>query len=363
MATATTETTALATVESQSREMAVSAQEAMAQREIEGAIMVAQRFPRNEDTAFERVMRSCERYRFAELARYSFPRGGQQVEGPSVNLAREIARCWGNIRYGVDVIHDDADSRTIRAWAWDVQTNTRRSQDATFRKLMFRKGKGWVAPDERDLREVTNKHGETAVRNCLLHLVPPDLVDDAMVACKETMRKDAAKDPDEARKKLIRAFQHVGVTVEDLEMYLGHPVRQVTAEEIADLRGVWSSISDGNSTWKEYVKDREPAKTESKTVVPGPVTMADLTGSSSGIASPAVASHSHKNHGDGDAIAFEIDLSDRIATAQSLTDVNTVEVEIDKSPCSDQVKQALREAAERKRSEIRGQRGGRSNGK
>src|SRR5690606_6079028 len=57
--------------------------------EIKAAIVVAKRFPRDEAAAFTRIIKSCGRPIFAERAAYRYPRGGQQIEGPSVNLARE----------------------------------------------------------------------------------------------------------------------------------------------------------------------------------------------------------------------------------------------------------------------------------
>jgi hypothetical protein len=259
--------------ETSGRELAVASQQAMAEKEIEAAIIVANRFPRDEDRAYGAVLKSCGRFTFASLACYSFPRGGQQIEGPSVNLAREMARCWGNCRFGFDIVYDDETTRTVRGWAWDVQTNARASQDATFAKLIYRRKGGWVKPDERDLRELTNKHGAICERNALLHLMPPDLVEDAIRQSKETLANDAAKDPDEARKRLIKAFGVIGVPVEELERHLGHPLKQISPQEMADLRGVWKSISDGNSTWAEYCppEAKQPTQTE------GGATMEDLT--------------------------------------------------------------------------------------
>lgn len=259
MSTAT-ETTDLATREKQRGELAITPQQAMAQKEIEGALIVARRFPRNEDDARGRLLDSCKRPKFASMVRYSYPRGGSQVQGASVYLAREAARVWGNIRYGFDIVHDDEEIRTVRAWAWDLETNTKRQIDATFKKLVYRKKGGWTKPDERDLRELTNKQGETAVRNSLLHILPPDLVDDAMEVSLKTLSSEAAKDPAEARKKLALAFRGIGVTAEDLETYLGHKLAQITPDEVADLRGIWKSIADGNSKWHEYMADKEPEK-------------------------------------------------------------------------------------------------------
>jgi len=246
--------TALSMTQTESGELAVSAQEMMAQKEIEASIIIANKFPRNETAAMTAVLRSCQRTTFAESALYSYPRGGQTIEGPSVKLAREIARNWGHIRVGADVVFDDEESRTVRCYAWDMQTNTKESQDVTFKKLIFRKRGGWIKPDERDLRELTNKQTATACRNCILHIVPADLIEDAMEQAKSTLTADCGADPDAARKNVARAFDALNVSVEQIEAFLGHKLVSATPHELANLRTVYKSIKDGNSVWREYEK-------------------------------------------------------------------------------------------------------------
>ncbi len=253
MTTKTVEENTLATRTTASTELAATGAAAEKQYEIQGAIIVARNFPRNEDLAFQKLMKACQRTSFAEDAGYSFPRGGQSVEGPSVNLAREAARVWGNIRYGLEVIRDDDDSRQIRGWAWDMETNTKVTAEDDFAKLVFRKKEGWIKPDERDLRELTNRRGAILVRNCLLQVLPKDLIEDAMAMSQQTLKLGAERDPEGARKKLILAFSELNITPEMLEKKLGHPLAQCSSAEIATLRTVYKSISDGNSSWAEYV--------------------------------------------------------------------------------------------------------------
>src|SRR5215207_7367078 len=81
-----------------SSELAPTAAAAEKQFEIQSAIVLAKRFPRNEDQSFQKLMKACGRTTFAEEAEYSFPRGGSMVKGPSVFLAREAARVRTNIR-------------------------------------------------------------------------------------------------------------------------------------------------------------------------------------------------------------------------------------------------------------------------
>lgn len=255
------EETALAVTgfEAQAQVPAVRASAAIA-TEVQGAILVAQNFPRNEDRSFERLMRSCKRTSFAEDAAYKFPRGGQTISGPSVRLAREAARLWGNIRYGLDIVRDDEDTRQIRGWAWDVETNTKVEAEDDFKKLVYRKKGGWIKPDERDLRELSNRRGAILVRNCILQLLPPDLIEDALNEASETLKDRAAKDPDAERKRLILAFGDLNVTPDDLAGYLGKPIAKVSPSELATLREVYVSIRDGHSNWLDYAGDQPTAK-------------------------------------------------------------------------------------------------------
>lgn len=266
------EEAALATREAETAELAPTGAARSAQFEIQSAIIIARKFPRNEDACFQKLMRSCQRTAFAEDVAYRFPRGQKKdengrwvqniISGPSVYLAREGARIWGNIRFGLEIVADDEDQRTIRGWAWDLETNVKTSADDTFAKLIQRKNKEtkvteWVVPDERDLRELTNRRAAFLVRNCLLQLLPSDLVDDALATAAQALEKAAIQDPDAARKRLVAAFDQINIPVEQLEAYLGHKIRTCSPTEIANLRQIWKSISDGQSTWADYSKTTE----------------------------------------------------------------------------------------------------------
>lgn len=251
-----------------SGELATAGAAAAAQHEIQSAIIIARKFPRNEDACFQKLIKACSRSSFAEDATYSFPRGKKEdgtpniVSGPSVNLAREAARVWGNIRFGLYIVHDDDETRLIRAWAWDVETNTKIEVEDDFKKLIQRKGQGWIIPDERDLRELTNRRGAIALRNAILQILPKDLIEDALFACSKAAESDAQENPEKARKKLLMDFGAVNITVEMIEKVLGHAFSQSTPKELADLRGVCKSIMDGHTTWAEYAKEPDQKQAE-----------------------------------------------------------------------------------------------------
>ncbi len=274
----------LAVREEFSAELQTAAASAEKQHEIQSAIVLARRFPRDEDQAFAKLMKACQRTSFADSAEYSFPRGKKKdergqwvqnyVKGPSVNVAREAARVWGNIRYGIDVIRDDQESRSIRGWAWDLETNVKVQADDDFKKLTFKKGwdnkpDAWVPVDERELRELTNRRGAILVRNCILQILPKDLIEDSLEQAHKTLTDRASKDPEGEKKRIILAFGELSITPEMLAQYLQHPLAQSSPTEIADLRGIYKSIKDGHSTWGEYMN---PTKDEAPPAGPAVIT-------------------------------------------------------------------------------------------
>ena len=247
--------------------------------EIQSAIIIARKFPRNEQAAYQKLMHACERTTFAEDAQYSFPRfssdENKQVDitGPSVRLAREAGRIWGNIRWGFSIVTDSEESRTIEGFAYDLETNARPAYQDTFTKMGYTKGGGWKPLNERGLRETTARRGAFLIRNAILNLIPSDFVDDAMAKVEATLASEVRKDPDAEKKKIIAAFDSIGVPVAELEEFIGGPLASASPAQIKKLRGIYKSIDDGNSTWAEYSKKKEPINDpKSKTTAPAATT-------------------------------------------------------------------------------------------
>ena len=222
--------------------------------EIKAAMVLARQFPRNVSTAFQRVMMSVARPTFAKVAFYRFPRGKNTITGPSIGLMREAARCWGNVRQGVRLVAIDSNQVHLRAFAHDMETNTYSEVEDRFEKLIQRKDKysgetRWVEPDERDLRELVSKRGAIALRGALSNVLPKDMIDEALATAIATEAKagesDLTNDRERSIKGTLLAFAKIGVTGDDLEAYLKHPMQQLTGEELADLRAVYRSISEG----------------------------------------------------------------------------------------------------------------------
>lgn len=231
-------------------ELQVAMQATAVLQEIQGAIILAKKFPRDYKTCFQNFNMACKRKALALKAEYQFPRGKTQVKGASVNIARVGAQCWGNVRWGFQIVRDDETSRSIIGWAWDIEMNNKVEEPATFKKLIYRKNvEKWVVPDERDLRELTNRHAAICMRNCILQILPRDYVDDAIVTCRETLTKDI-EDLRAAAKEIISEFGDLGITVDMLNNYLGHD--QWIKSDIVDLRAVLNAIQDGQAKPQEF---------------------------------------------------------------------------------------------------------------
>ena len=230
-------------------EISAEIQKAETQGEIFAAIMSAKKFPRDEQKSQADMLAACDSELFAEKAYYSFPRGKQIVSGASIRMAKEITRTYGNIRWGFFITHDDDDARGIVSWAWDLERNNRTSASDFFKKLIQRKQENgptiWVTADERDLRELTFRRASIIERNCILSLLPAHFIDELVVVCKRTVAGGERTDLKERTSIMSKAFGDIGVSPEQLENYLGHPLKAATREEVADLRGVYQSIVDG----------------------------------------------------------------------------------------------------------------------
>jgi hypothetical protein len=104
---------------------ATSIEQSRAVAEVQGALVVAQQRPRDETKALAKAMESCRTLEVAQSAFFKFPRGGQTVSGETIHLAVELARCWGNIAYGImELDRDDIGAKSeMLAFAWDLETN------------------------------------------------------------------------------------------------------------------------------------------------------------------------------------------------------------------------------------------------
>lgn len=250
---------------------------AQAEAEIKAAFTMALARPRAADDARTAILHECKRPRFAAKASYLKPvdtRTGKTVEGPSIRFAEMALRLWQNIRSAATVIHDDEQKCIVRVTQTDLENNTSFAQDVTVTKTVERRtprsgqkviskrtnSEGQtvylVVASEDEVRNKTNNYISRAIRNNGLRLIPEDIIDEAMELVAKTQAQDDAGDPDAANKALADAFADKGITVAALGKYLGHPLGQITGTERRDLRAIWTTINDDETTWSAVMEAR-----------------------------------------------------------------------------------------------------------
>jgi hypothetical protein len=114
-----------------SRETAVAetsgAQQAQARElaEMQTKYLMAQRFPRDEREAMDRILNAFSRPTLAEIAQYEYAKGGSSVTGLSIHSMQAIAQQWGNIEFGWSEVSrgisaDGVPFSEVRAFATDL---------------------------------------------------------------------------------------------------------------------------------------------------------------------------------------------------------------------------------------------------
>lgn len=237
--------------------IAIESERAVA--EVQSRLIVAMRQPRDQGAAYAAVMEACKRRGLAEAACYSFPRGKETVSGPSIRLAEELARCWGNIDYGIRELSRKDGVSEMEAYAWDLQTNTRSSQHFTVRHIRDRTHGSVELTSERDIYELTANMGGRRLRARILAVLPPDLIDDAVRQCVTTLAGGNGEPLQDRVRRMIRAFDKLGVSVPLLEQYTGHSLDRILPDQLAELLQIHNSIRDGMtsaSDWFSKSKDQ-----------------------------------------------------------------------------------------------------------
>lgn len=215
--------------------------------EVKGAIMIAKMCPRNEDFAIEKILKSCNRKTLAETALYEYERGGTPVEGPSIRLAEAVALHWGNIQYGIRTLDGDDDETEYEAFAWDVENNVRASKKFSVKHGRYTKSSGFKKVDDpRDIYEVVANHGARRLRACIIEVIPGDVMDCAVDACKKTLLRLAGEQSKEERTKImLDSFAEYGVTKAMIEKKYGCKVEALSEGHLVKLRAIYQGFNDG----------------------------------------------------------------------------------------------------------------------
>src|SRR5580704_9369492 len=229
----------------------VASTEARVVAEVQAAYVIAKKFPRNQHESYMAIIEACKRPFMAEQAMYAYPRGGTLVKGPSIRLAETLAQCWGNLDCGVREISQSNGVSVAEAYAIDLQTNTRVTKVFHVpHKRDTKKGTTRLT-DARDIYELVANQGARRLRACILGIIPGDVVEAAVERCATTLASSDVPLGEQV-KKMVLAFDELGVKVEHLEKRLGHNLDATIPQEIVTLKGIYKSIKDGMASREDF---------------------------------------------------------------------------------------------------------------
>lgn len=243
---------------------ATAIEQSRAIAEVQAAIIVAQNCPRSIQGAVDGMRESCRQQGLAERAFYRYTRGGSTVTGPSVHLARELARCWGNVQYGIAELRrdDDAGISEMQAYAWDVQTNTRAAQIFIVPHKRDKRGGPERLVDLRDIYENNSNNGARRLRQAIFAILPPWFVEEAKALASQTLTDGGGKSLPQRIADAVRRFDELGVKVDQLEQKLDRRRDQWTAHDVAQLVVTYTSLQRGEITADEEFPQRRVSAEE-----------------------------------------------------------------------------------------------------
>ena len=235
----------------------VESQRAVA--EAQGKLVIAKRFPRDRVAAYQRVMESCQRKGLAEKAFYQYNRSGSSVTGPTIRFAEELARCWGNIDYGIKELSQDKGKSEMQAYAWDLETNTMSVQNFTNPHTRESRGQQVTLTSQRDIYEANANMGARRLRSRILAILPADLVEEAIETCKRTLAGQSNEPLIDRVRRMVVQFAKFGVTQEQIERRLGRGVETMSPDDLVEYIGVFNSLKEGAAKASEWFEAPQEA--------------------------------------------------------------------------------------------------------
>nr|DAQ38805.1 MAG TPA: hypothetical protein [Caudoviricetes sp.] len=222
-------------------------------QEVQGAIVMAKKFPRDEVESFNRIVRACQRKGLAENAMYEYPRGGTKVVGPSIRLAEAMAQNWGNIDFGIIELEQKNGESQVMAYAWDLETNTRQTKVFTVPHIRSTKKGNVPLTDPRDIYEMVANQGARRVRACILGVIPGDVQDAAIDQCNKTMSEGEKKPVIDLVRDMAAIFEReFSVPIEAIEKYIGCKSEAFSMNDLVRLKRVYKSLHDGMAKREDY---------------------------------------------------------------------------------------------------------------
>ena len=230
--------------------------------QVQAQIIIAKRFPRDENASLMKIDRACSREKLANSALYTYSRGGAEVRGASIRLAETVANAWGNIKYGYEPVDSNENETTVRSYCYDMETNTVAERSFKVPHVRYTSGGGVKKlVDPRDIYEAVANQASRRVRACILEVIPGDIVEHAVDVCQKTQKAKVKITP-ESLAALCEAFSQFGVAKMQIEAFIQRNLEAVTIDQYLRLRQIYQGLVGGMSKVSDFFRPLEEVMAE-----------------------------------------------------------------------------------------------------
>lgn len=183
---------------------------------------------------------------------YSLPRGGKNIQGPSVRLAEIALSSYGNVKAATRILNVETGTNphcVVQAVVHDMERNVCYAVEKR-RRITGKKSKGGK-PDEDDINLAVNAGSSIAFRDAVFKVVPGALVKSVYEAAKKVAVGDV-KSIVAQRQKVFDRFKQIGVSEDRILSSIDRKrIEEVTLEDLEHLIGIGTSLRDGQTTVEE----------------------------------------------------------------------------------------------------------------
>jgi hypothetical protein len=222
--------------------------------ERQATIASARRFPRHPEQIMAMCRLACGNQLFAEMAFYRRPlvtdSGLIQVTGPSVHLARELARCWTHMRWGTVEIYRDGQrgQSKMRSYAWDVQDDNENWTEFVVAHPRF-PGVVPLPEEEGRLRGILAAQSAIRVRDVILQMLPLWYIEQAKGLCLKTLEHGGGVPLPDRFAALVDQFASKNIDLGRLEYKLDRRFAEWDIQDAVQLGIIWRTLGRGESTF------------------------------------------------------------------------------------------------------------------
>lgn len=188
------------------------------------------------------------------------------IQGPSVSSARTLRRLWGNCAAQAVILNEDDEYVTVEGRFVDAETNTMYATQLKVPKFYYSSDTHQKIPLTGDALTKAIQAGlSKAERNATFACLPDWLKEmyyqkarEIAVGYKKGKRVESL---DKVLEKIISSFQVLGVSKEMIDQYINMK-GGLTEEVVADLRGIYNAISEGEAKIEEIFVVKKEEKQE-----------------------------------------------------------------------------------------------------